>query len=71
LTDVSTIERAIELARSGSCTTMEDIRRSLKREGADGIEQHLASGTLRKQLKALMTSAKVKPVAAHTIVIGQ
>jgi hypothetical protein len=70
LTSVSTIERAIELARSGSCATMEDIRRSLKRDGADGIEQHLAGGAIRKQLKALMISAKVKPMATQTDEIG-
>jgi hypothetical protein len=71
LTDVSTIERAMELARSGAYHSIEDIRRTLKREGADGVEQHLAGVTLRKQLKALMVSAKVKPVPAHTNMIGQ
>jgi hypothetical protein len=67
----STIERAMDLARSGKCFTVEDIRRALKRDGADGIEQHLAGAAIRKQFKALMAAAKVKPVAAHSNEIGQ
>jgi hypothetical protein len=62
--ETSTIERAIALAQSGSCSSMDDIRRSLKREGADGIDQHLASGALRKQLQSLMVVAKAKRAGA-------
>jgi hypothetical protein len=53
------IERAFELAREGSCRTVEDIRRSLKKERYGDADSHLAGSSLVKQLKAEL--AKQKP----------
>ena len=52
------IERAFELARQGRCRTLEDIRRVLARESYSAIDAHLAGGTIRRQLKALMYAAQ-------------
>ena len=54
----STLERAFALARSGSCTGLDDIRRTLKRERFDQVEGHLAGSHIGKQLKELCKSAR-------------
>ncbi|HEX4694734.1 hypothetical protein [Sphingomonas sp.] len=56
---LSTVERAYELARSGRCETMEDIRRALIAERHDSIQAHLAGPSIRRQLLALCKAAKV------------
>lgn len=55
---VTTIERAHQLARSGSCSTLEDIRRALIAERHDSIQAHLAGPSIRRQLLALCKAAK-------------
>jgi hypothetical protein len=45
-----TVERAFELARSGSCPTMLDIKKQLKREQHSSVDMHL-QGSLVKQLR--------------------
>lgn len=52
---VSQLERAFELARSGRCTTVADIKRKLREEGYqdDQVEGPLLFG----QLNSLMKSA--------------
>ena len=50
----SAVERALELARTGTVRTIDDIRRTLKREGCDGVDGHLHSETFKKQLRALI-----------------
>ena len=50
----SAVERALELARSGTVRTIDDIRRTLKSEGCDGVDSHLHGETFKKQLKALI-----------------
>jgi hypothetical protein len=52
LNEPSAIERALELARSGTVRSVEEIRRTLKKEGRDGVDAHLAGDAFRKQLKA-------------------
>ena len=47
-------ERAFELARDGSCRSMDDIRRKLKAERHDGVDGHMAGPSIAKQLKAAM-----------------
>ena len=46
------IERAYELAKSGSCTNVQHIRRQLSRDGysASEIQAHLEGRTLRREL---------------------
>jgi len=55
------IERAFELARTGGCRTMDDIRRRLSRECYIAVDAHLAGASIRKQLKALMREASDAP----------
>lgn len=51
---VSTVERALELARSGICRSVDDIRRALKSEGYEAVDSHLQGSSLTKQLKAAL-----------------
>ena len=48
-----TIERAYELARSGPCSNLDEIRSQLKREFHESVDSHLGSPTLGRQLRAL------------------
>jgi hypothetical protein len=54
----STVRRAFELARSGTCQGLGDIRKKLKAEGYESIDAHLAGKSLTKQLTVLMRSAR-------------
>jgi len=49
-----TVARAFELARAGTCRSINDIRRTLRVEGFNLVEQHLAGASIKKQLVALM-----------------
>jgi hypothetical protein len=54
----TTIERAFELARSGECKTINEIRSRLK---AEGYNQNLIEGrTLLLQLRTIMAEASRK-----------
>ncbi len=53
-----TIERAFELARSGTCRSLEDVRRKLKAEGYLAIPEHLGGSAIKKQLAALIKAAR-------------
>ena len=53
--DVGTVERAFQLAKSGTCHDMDDIRRQLDNEGYPGVPQHLSGPLIKKQLSALMS----------------
>ncbi|WP_144037297.1 hypothetical protein [Sphingomonas sp. TZW2008] len=55
----STVERAFELARDGSCTTVRDVRDRLKSERYDGVDAHI-SGALSRQLKAEIVKSQAK-----------
>lgn len=54
----STLERAFELARSGECATVDEIRQRLKAERFDQVEAHLAGHSINKQLRALCETAQ-------------
>jgi len=54
----TTLERAFALARSGSCSSVSDIRLALKRERFDQVEAHLAGPSLGRQLRALCDRAR-------------
>jgi hypothetical protein len=51
---ISTVARAFQLARSGNCRTMDELRKALKAEKHDAVDGHLTSGSLTKQLRALL-----------------
>jgi hypothetical protein len=53
-----TVERAFELARSGICRSVDDIRAKLKDEGHTNIMAHFESGAFKKQLKAIMAASR-------------
>lgn len=67
MTTPTTVERAFELARSGSCASVQDIRRRLKSEGHDQVEAHLAGPSLGKQLRRLCEDARKDTAAAAEI----
>ncbi len=49
-----TVERAFELARDGSCSTVELIRQRLKSEGYDSVSEHISGPAIIRQLKAVL-----------------
>jgi hypothetical protein len=62
---LSTVERAFELARSGSCSTVDDIRRVLTAERYPSVQAHLAGPSIRRALLALCkaTNTETSPNA--------
>ena len=58
MTAQTTLERAFELARSGSCASVNDIRRQLKAERYDQVEAHLSGSSISRQLRALCAEAR-------------
>lgn len=61
MSDIGTVERAVQLARGGSCRTVDDIRKTLIKERYDGVLQHLGSPSLKRQLVAMMKLAAETP----------
>ncbi len=58
--DVGTVERAFQLARSGTCHSVEDIRIRLSAERHDRIHEHLGGTSIQRQLKALLAGRGIK-----------
>ena len=64
----SVVERAFDIAQSGTCKRILELRKALKSEGFSDnlIEMHFTSPKLRKQLKALCQEARQKdPTEQH------
>ncbi|MBV9883086.1 MAG: hypothetical protein JO276_08765 [Sphingomonadaceae bacterium] len=53
----TTIERAFELARSGECRTMPELKHRLRREQMESVDMHLGGKLTRTQLTELMLRA--------------
>jgi hypothetical protein len=54
----TSLERAFQLARSGRCATIDDIKQRLK---AELYDQHIIEGrSLRSQLRALIAASREK-----------
>jgi len=51
------LERAYQLARSGTCQNMTALKKTLRAEGYSNIESHLLGLHLRRQLAAAMSAA--------------
>jgi hypothetical protein len=51
-TDLSVIERAFQLAREGRCTSVAQVRQTLKAERFDAVDAHVSGPSLMKQLNA-------------------
>jgi hypothetical protein len=60
---LSTVERAFQLARSGSCHSVNEIRMQLNAERHDRVHEHLGGTTIQRQLKTLLAGCSVKPKA--------
>ena len=54
----STVERAFELARAGTCRSMDELRRELTREGYESVLAHLGGPSVGKQLREVMAAAR-------------
>ncbi len=50
--NVGTVERAFELARES--TSLEEVRKKLRREGYSQVDEHLSGGAIRSTLKKLL-----------------
>ena len=59
--NVTPIERAFELARSGKCHSTTEIKQVLKHEGY--VVETLTGATLLKQLRSLISAHAVPPSA--------
>lgn len=57
------IKRALDLARTGSVRSVDDIRRTLKKEGHESVDGHLTSHNFKKQLRAAINERILKEVA--------
>jgi hypothetical protein len=54
---LSTVERAYQLARSGTCRSVEDIRRRLTAERYESVQAHLSGSSIKRDLIALCKAA--------------
>ncbi len=59
----TTLERAYELARSGSCRTVGDIKTRLQQEGHERVQDRLYGGSLTSALRKLCTAHYIAPEA--------
>jgi hypothetical protein len=53
-----TIERALELARTGTLQNLSDLKKKLAAEGHDSIDAHISGMAIKRQLATLMKAAK-------------
>lgn len=56
--NLTALERAFELANSGSCQNVADIKKALKSEGYS--DQQITGRTLGKQLTEMIREARVR-----------
>ena len=52
-----TVERAYQLAKSGHCANVDDIKARLQKEGYSSVLQHLSAPTLTRTLRGLCAAA--------------
>ncbi len=57
----TTIERAYELAKSGACRTVSDIKTRLQAEGHERVQDRLYGGSLTSALRKLCTAHYIAP----------
>ena len=57
----TTLERAYELARSGDCRTVGDIKARLQQEGHERVQDRLYGGSLTSALRKLCLAHYVAP----------
>lgn len=54
---LSTVERAYQLARSGQCRNVDELRTRLTREGYEAVQAHLSGPSIKRDLAALCKAA--------------
>jgi hypothetical protein len=57
----TTLERAYELARSGQCRTVGDIKSRLQAEGHERVQDRLYGGSLTSALRKLCVAHYIAP----------
>ena len=57
----TTLERAYELARSGQCRTVGDIKSQLQAEGHERVQDRLYGGSLTSALRKLCVEHYIAP----------
>lgn len=62
----TTIERAYELAKSGACRTVSDIKTRLQAEGHERVQDRLYGGSLTSALRKLCTAHYIAPEGDDT-----
>lgn len=60
----TTIERAYQLAASGDCRTIGDVKEGLRRDGYGSIQDHLHGLTITRALQKLCNANSVKVAVA-------
>ena len=60
-----TVERAFQLARTGSHSEISDIVATLKRERHDAVEAHLAGPAIRKALREALQGSEAPPACPN------
>ena len=55
---LTTIERAVQLAQSGDCRSVNDVRQRLRREGYIGVGTELAGAAINRELIAYLHAAR-------------
>ena len=53
----NTVERAYQLAGSGECSSMDEIRARLKAEGCEQVAGHLSGRSIQLALRRLLRAA--------------
>ena len=56
--NMTTMERAFELARSGECESINALRQRLRREGYEAVHLHIHGASINRQLTDLIRAAK-------------
>lgn len=64
VSDRSVLERAFELARSGECRSMVEVKQRLRSERYQGIDENLQGPSIRRQFSKLFAEAKLARVNA-------
>lgn len=57
----TTLERAYELARSGECRTVSDVKARLQQEGHERVQDRLYGGSLTSALRKLCVAHYIAP----------
>ncbi len=55
---LSTLERALQLARGGQCKSVNDVRQALRRKGYEAVHHDLHGAAINRQLVDLLAEAR-------------